>query len=99
MYTPSDSALTSRTSLLIFSFTISRLPDVDRILIVGHSLNIAGVNFAYEVSDDENTITVTCTVKTMERMRAESPALLGCGCALISIIDRLRLMDRSISVE
>jgi len=72
---------------------------VDRVLIIAHSLNVAGIVFSYEAKDDDNTITVSCIVKTVERMRAESPALLGCGCALISIIDKLRLMDREIKID
>jgi len=71
----------------------------DRILISGQTVNIAGIAFSYDSDEAENTVTVSCTVKTRERMRAESPVLLGCGCALISIMDRLRLMDRGIKID
>ncbi len=71
----------------------------DELILVSHSFNIIGIEMEYEADDDEKIITARCQVRTRERMGAETAALVGCGIALMVLVDTLRAVDRSLKID
>jgi len=70
----------------------------DERVLVSQSINVTAIEIEHEIDDDNNTLRVRCQVKTMERLGAQTAALVGCGSVLIALMDRLRTMDRDISI-
>jgi cyclic pyranopterin monophosphate synthase len=71
----------------------------DERLLVPYIFNITGVDLSYKADESTHKITVTCVVRTKERISAASAALVGCGMALMTLVNSLRSIDREISIE
>ena len=87
------------------AWTMARLAGIqgakqaDVLILASHSFNIVGIEMGYDADEETNRVTVRCEVRTRERIGAETSALVGCGIALMVLVDALRAMDRSITVE
>jgi cyclic pyranopterin phosphate synthase len=71
----------------------------DEMVLVSHSVNISGIEMEYTVKEEERRVTVRCDVRTVERVGAETSALVGCGMTLMVLVNSLRAMDRGMSIE
>ncbi len=87
------------------AWTIARLAGIlgakqaDEHILVSHSFNIAGIEMEYEADEENNRVTVRCHVRTKERTGAETAALVGCGMALMVLVDSLRAIDRGMTID
>lgn len=71
----------------------------DELVLVSHSFNISALEMRFMQDDDNNRVTIQCDVRTRERTGAETAALVGCGIALMVLVDTLRALDPGITVE
>jgi len=64
------------------------------------AFDIGNIEINYEATEeDENRVTIRCHVRTMERTGSETPALIGCGIALMTVVDTLRAVDRNLVIN
>jgi cyclic pyranopterin phosphate synthase len=87
------------------AWTIARVAGIlgakqaDEHILISHSFNITGIEMDYSADEDKQRITVRCQVRTSERIGAETAALVGCGTALMVLVDSMRAIDRDMSIE
>jgi cyclic pyranopterin phosphate synthase len=87
------------------AWTVARLAAIqgakqaDELILVSHSFNITGIEMEYDANEEEKKITVKCQVRTKERIGAETAALVGCGMALMVLVDSLRAIDRGLKID
>jgi len=97
--------MTGSTSGTSEAWTVARLAGIlgakqaDKHILVSHSFNIAGIEMEYEADEAGNHVTVRCRVRTKERTGAETAALVGCGMALMALVDSLRAIDRGMTID
>lgn len=87
------------------AWTMARLAGIqgakqaDELILASHSFNIVGIEMSYDADEENNRVTVRCEVRTRERIGAETSAIVGCGIALMVLVDALRAMDRAATIE
>lgn len=87
------------------AWTVARLAGIqgakqaDELILVSHSFNITGIEMEYEADEDEKKVLVRCQVRTRERTGSETAALVGCGMALMVLVDSLRAIDRGLKID
>ena len=87
------------------AWTVARLAGIqgakqaDELILVSHSFNISGIELEYSADEEEKKVTVKCQVKTKERTGSETAALVGCGMALMVLVDSMRAIDRELKID
>ena len=87
------------------AWTVARLAGIqgakhaDELVLVSQSFNIVGIEMEYEADEEAKKVTVKCQVRTKERIGAETAALVGCGMALMVLVESLRAMDRNLKID
>ncbi len=71
----------------------------DEHILISHTFNLVAIEMEFETEEDEKKVTVRCLVRTKERTGAETAALVGCGIALMALVDSLRAIDRGLKIE
>jgi cyclic pyranopterin phosphate synthase len=87
------------------AWTIARLAGImgakqaDELVLVSNTFTISGIEMSFETDEDSRKVTVKCEVRTRERSGAATAALVGCGLALLVLVDSLRAIDREMTIE
>jgi len=87
------------------AWTVARLAGImgakqaDELILVSHSFNITGIEMSYKTDESTKAATVRCEVRTMERIGAATAAMVGCGLALMVLVDSMRAIDGEMSIE
>jgi len=63
-----------------------------------HILNLTGVSMAFETDPDACEIRAVCTAKTVGKTGVEMEALTGVSCALLTIYDMCKALDRKMEI-
>ena len=63
-----------------------------------HILNLTGVSVRFEMRKEESAIRVVCTVRTVGKTGAEMEALTGVSCALLTIYDMCKAIDKTMEI-
>ncbi len=63
-----------------------------------HILNLSKVSIDFTLDDDNNTITATCTVKTIGKTGVEMEALTGINICLLTIYDMCKAIDKGMII-
>lgn len=73
-----------------------RTPDL---IPMCHPLPITGVDFAYDVNEQDSTITIRATVRTKGRTGVEMEALTAVSIAALTIYDMCKAVDRGMEIS
>ena len=63
-----------------------------------HILNLTKVSVSFEMLPEESTIRAVCTVGTVGKTGVEMEALTGVSCALLTIYDMCKAVDRTMEI-
>lgn len=64
-----------------------------------HILNLTKVSVAFELNPDTCEIRAVCTVKTVGKTGVEMEALTGVSCALLTIYDMCKAVDKAMEIS
>jgi cyclic pyranopterin phosphate synthase len=87
------------------AWTVARLAGImgakqaDELILVSHSCNIAGIEMSFKTDEESNKVTIRCEVRTRERIGAATAAMVGCGLALMGLVNSMRAIDKEMSIE
>ena len=63
-----------------------------------HILNLTGVSVRFEMLREESAVRAICTVRTVGKTGAEMEALTGVSCALLTVYDMCKAVDRTMEI-
>jgi len=63
-----------------------------------HVLGLTGLSVEFELLPDECAIRAVCTAKTVGKTGAEMEALTGVSCALLTIYDMCKAVDKAMEI-
>ena len=63
-----------------------------------HILNLTKLSVDFEILKESGAIRAVCTARTVGRTGVEMEALTGVSCALLTIYDMCKAMDRSMEI-
>ena len=63
-----------------------------------HILNLTKVSVSFEMLPEESTIRAVCTVGTVGKTGVEMEALTGVSCALLTIYDMCKAVDKTMEI-
>lgn len=63
-----------------------------------HILNLTKVSVAFEMLTEENAVRAVCTVGTVGKTGVEMEALTGVSCALLTIYDMCKAVDKAMEI-
>ena len=63
-----------------------------------HALNLTSLSVAFELIPEESAVRAVCTAGTVGRTGAEMEALTGASCALLTIYDMCKAVDRAMEI-
>ncbi len=63
-----------------------------------HILGLTGVSVRFEMRPEESAIRAVCTVRTVGKTGAEMEALTGVSCALLTVYDMCKAVDRTMEI-
>ena len=63
-----------------------------------HILNLTKVSLAFELNPDACEIRAVCTAKTVGKTGVEMEALTGVSCALLTIYDMCKAIDKTMEI-
>ena len=63
-----------------------------------HILNLTKVSLAFELNPDACEIRAVCTAKTVGKTGVEMEALTGVSCALLTIYDMCKAVDKTMEI-
>ena len=63
-----------------------------------HILNLTGVSVRFEMLREESAVRAICTVRTVGKTGAEMEALTGVSCALLTIYDMCKAVDKTMEI-
>lgn len=64
-----------------------------------HPLQITGVDFNFDIDDDNSQITIRATVRTLDRTGVEMEALTAVSVAALTVYDMCKAVDRGMAVS
>ncbi len=64
-----------------------------------HILNITKVTIAFSLDDEKQTITASCTAKTVGKTGVEMEALTGVNVCLLTIYDMCKAIDKGMIIS
>ena len=63
-----------------------------------HILNLTKVSVSFEMLPEENAVRAVCTAGTVGKTGVEMEALTGVGCALLTIYDMCKAVDKAMEI-
>lgn len=63
-----------------------------------HILNLTKVSVSFEMLPEENAIRAVCTAGTVGKTGAEMEALTGVSCALLTVYDMCKAVDKAMEI-